>query len=108
MALKKLNNSGSPEKAFDLALNDTDVMDVLHQQSVDCDCAERARDRVETLLGTPGPRYRNRISDSQPCRKTCSTIHNPVFHSARSGKAFGERPSSAESHFIKRSGFIDW
>ena len=31
-----------------------------------------------------------------PCRRTCSTIHNPVFHFPRVTKIRGVRPKSAE------------
>ena len=41
-----------------------------------------------------------------PCRKTCSTIHNPMFHAARySIEIKACRPGSAESRDYDK---IDW
>ena len=106
-ALKKLNDSGSPEKAFKIAQDDEDVKEVLKVQSFRCDCAHRAKERIESLIGTPGRSRGSRLSESNPCRRTCSTTHNPMFHSVRSSQANAKRSSSAESP-VKRPSHIDW
>ena len=40
-----------------------------------------------------------------PCRRTCSTIHNPMFHVTRFNTKKTNRPMSAKE---KRPNGIDW
>jgi hypothetical protein len=59
----------------------------------------------ESDVGSLDRRYRS------PCRRTCSTIHNPAFHFPRVTKATANRPKSADKvkETVKQAPHeIDW
>ena len=101
--VKMLNKASKVEDAVKMACNHKEVRGLLAENAHHCECASEHRDQMinrkssvmmETVRGKSQDGKSVRSADKfslnnnnrfnrSPCRRSCSTIHNPMYHIPR-------------------------
>jgi hypothetical protein len=87
-----------------------DAKSVLIEHQNHCDCASKHHENLKSKRSeSPDKGINFNEFGHSPCRKTCSTTHNPMFHIPRFGMEItetGVKHANSDGRFIDKFGKI--